>query len=151
MTLDASKPADTDLVSSLGAVHRETRAEVNALIVSLLAAWTQTDVSVGVGITELEVGVDLTDVPLEVVDITAGAAETIDTISEGTDGHIKIFRFAGGNVSLDDGGGNIDLNQLPTGGTFTGAAGDILILCNVDGIPGAADGDWKEIHRFLKI
>ena len=151
MTLDASKPADTDLVSSLGATHRETRAEVNALTASLLSAWTQTDVSVGVGETELEVGVELTDVPIEVVDITAGAAETIDTISEGTDGHLKIFRFGDGNVSFDDGGGNIDLNQLPAGGTFTGSAGDVLILANVDGVPTVSDGTWKEIHRFLAV
>lgn len=151
MTLDATKPLDTILVSDLPAYIRENRVEMNALTVSLLAQWTETEIEIAGGTTELEVGVDLTDVPVEVVRLTGAVAVTIDTISEGRSGHIKLLRFEDTNVTLDDGGGNIQLNQPAAIGTFTGAVGDILILLNIDGNPGVDDGDWVEVNRLLTV
>ncbi len=103
----------------------------------------------------LVVGVQLQDVLYEVIHLTAGAAEIIADITNGTDGQIKVFLFEDTNVSFRDGTkvlGRLYLNQLPALGLFEPIVDDILALVNVGGDGGGINhGYWKELYRTLAV
>jgi hypothetical protein len=147
MPIDATVPTTADLVSALAGYGQDERAFMNMLetaIAALGAAATYTELEVAGGVTVLITGTHVSAVPLEVVRITGAIAVNIQNISGGSNGQRKVFYFADTNVTIDDNDAMIDLNQLPTGGSFVGSVGDILTLVRIDNI-------WREEYRNLKL
>jgi hypothetical protein len=151
MPLDASKPADTDLVSQLAGYQRETRAYVNSIetVLNLLSgAAVSTSYNCAVGQSDLPVGnPGLGDIPIEMVFITGTGVAVVDTISGARNGQIKIFRLGDANISFAL-GGNFILNQPIAAPPYGGTIGDMIALVNYGGNPNtSADGVWYELWR----
>jgi len=149
MTLDATKPSNTDPVSGHAEAIRENRSEINGL--SGLP-FDQTSLVIAIGTIGLIVGTDLSDSSIEVVNLSADGAVTIGTITLGTAGQIKVFIAEDDDVTITNEavavvGGVVRLNQVPAVGTYNLQTGDILALCNV----GGGDGYWKELWRTLFV
>lgn len=153
MALDAAKPADTNLVSELPAIHRETRAAVNALetsISALSAVALAATVNIAGGTTNLLIGTDLSNVAFEVVIITGAGACVLATMTNGTAGQLKIFVCNDANITFDKGAaanGQFILNQPDHVANYGGTAGDVIALVNVGGDPGVDNGYWLEVWR----
>ena len=153
MTLDATKPTDTNLVSELPGYQRETRAAVNSLEALLAAAGSVASVTRYVctgGQTTIAVGgtSGLSELPLELVLISGTGVAAITDITGGTEGQMKFFLFLDTNVTFVRDVSKIALNQPATVLTFGGYAGDILALSNINGNPGTPiDGYWNELFR----
>lgn len=147
MVLDATKPATADLVSQLSPYGQEERAAINALeaaMAMLGVGAMYTELVVPPGTTVLIVGTHVSALPLEVIRISAAGAEIIQHILGGSNGQRKIIYFTDTNITIDDNDTFIDLNQTPTGGSFTGNVGDILTLTLIDDI-------WREEYRNEKL
>lgn len=161
MTLDATKPNDaTDMVSELGDIGRETRAEVNALaasIAALGAVTTFTEYNAAAGQTTIAVGAGgLGDVPIESILVTGAGLAALQTITGARSGQIKIFVMGDANVSLVDNNsglnGTFDLNVLPAGTPYGNYIKDVIALLNIDGDPDASDnGYWRELFRSPSV
>jgi len=154
MSLDATKPADTALVSELGEIGRETRAAVNALetsIAALAGVALATEQNLVGGTTNLVIGTDVSNVAFEVVIVSGAGACVLATMTGGTAGQLKIFVCADANITFTKGlaaAGAFVLNQPDHAADYAGYAGDIIALVNVDGDPATANnGYWQEVWR----
>jgi hypothetical protein len=152
MTLDATKPTDVEVISSLPLYIREARAAINAL--SGGGDVGVTDLTIPPGTVSLTVGTDIGLFGLEVIIVDAGAAVNIANILGGTQGQTKIFIFQDNNISIVDGlalAGAIYLNQLPALSSFAAHINDVLALTNIGGDGATVQGYWKEIFRQVAI
>ena len=150
--MDATKPTDQELISSIPAYVREARAAINALSSGSGVGVTALNITAGaVGLT---VGTDLGLYGFELVLVTANGAVSIATIVGGTEGQVKIFIFLDNNVTIEDGAavtGHIYLNQLPALSTYNPQTNDVLALANIDGEGATVQGYWKEIFRSIAL
>ena len=153
MTLDATKPNDTELISELASYIREDRVAINALSGGSDIGFTDLDVAAGA--TSLSVGTELGAYGIEIVTVTGLGLADIATILGGTEGQIKIFIFQDSNVDLVDGniksGGVFYLNQLPAGSDFEPDLDDVIALVNIGGDGASTYGYWKELFRTLSV
>ena len=148
MTIDATKPTDQVLVSELPGYIRANRTEINNL--NLQGEYAVTTLPVASSKTELVVGTDLKNIDQEIVLISGVGSVTLQRITGGYDGQMKIFIFQDDDVSLVDGqkeDGEFYLNQLPATSTYHSVQDDSLILVNVGGDGTSEDGYWKEVNR----
>ena len=146
MTIDATQPTDQAILASIPDYIRDGRVEINLLWAAITAAnSTETTHVMGAGEFTLEVGVDLEDVILEVINLTAAVAVNLMQITEGSGGMMKIIRAGDGNVTVIH---NPSYINLDGGVDITLAAGNILGLINIGGDPaGSINGIWYEVFR----
>ena len=146
MTINASVPVGTDLVSSLDSYIRDDRAQINLLWAAITAAnCTYTAHEMTAGEFEMEIGVDLEDVILETVGLTGSVAVNLIQISGGSSGMVKILKAGDGNVTVKHDTSYIDLSG---DADLTLTAGNTLILVNIGGDPDtSANGIWYELAR----
>ena len=153
MTLNVNEPTDQRLVSELASYIRADRVSINA-IESAADSITITNFSVSAGSTTLVVGVDLSDLKIETVLISGIGASTIEYISGGVEGQIKIFVFQDNDISFRDGvksDGKLYLNHLPALSDFSAQQDDIIAFVNIDGDGSAVYGYWKELWRQVSV
>lgn len=90
------------------------------------------------------------DVPIEVLALTAGGAQDLAELTGGRKGMIKIIVFDDANITVKHDPSKIILKG---GADLDPVAGDVLVLVNRDGdpdaTPAAVDGYWREILRNL--
>ena len=96
------------------------------------------DVLIGVGETSLTV----TNRPINIVYVSANAAETITSISTSDDGYIVVIIAEDNNVTIQSNAG-IDLNSLPVGADFVMKQHDVLALISKSNI-------YRELFRTEK-
>lgn len=152
MTLDANKPLDQVLVSSIAAYIRENRVAINAI--SGTGNVGVTDLTVAAGSTSLVVGTDIGVYGLELVIITGAAAIVLTAMTGGTEGQIKVFIFQDANIDLTDGvkaDGKFYLDHLPALSDFSPQQDDVLALANVGGDGATVHGYWKELFRTISV
>jgi len=152
MTLLASEPADSRMISEIAAYIRETRVAVNAISGSGNVGTTT--LLVGAGAVSLTVGTELGAYGLEVINVTGAGVATLATILGGTDGMVKIFVFGDANVRFTDGPkltGQFYLNHLPALTDFLPQIDDVLALVNVGGDGATVYGYWKELYRTISL
>lgn len=153
MPLDITKPTDQVLVAELPLYIRENRVAINAFE-SGEAEYTVTTLVVAAGTTTLVVGTSLANIDMEIVLISGLGAVTLQNITGGRAGQIKIFVFQNSNISLLDGAksdGKFYLNQLPALSTFSAIQDDALSLVNIGGDGSSNNGYWKEFDRQLSV
>lgn len=153
MTLDATKPLDSDLGSLLAGYIRENRTAINALTAGTTEI-VATTLSLSSGSTTFAVGTDVSDVMLEIILLSALGASSLSTLTGGVNGQVKIFIAQDNDVSFVDGtksSGQFYLNQLPAAASFDMSTDDVLILVNVGGDGSSEDGYWKEIYRSISV
>ena len=153
MTLDVTKPTDQVLVAELPAYIRANRVAINAFE-SGEAEYTVTTLTISIGTTALVIGTDLTNIDMEIVLISGLGASTLQKITGGRAGQIKILVFQDNDISLLDGvksDGKFYLNQLPALSTFSAAQDDAISLVNVGGNGSTISGYWKEFNRQLSV
>lgn len=146
MSLDETKPADTEFVSTLGSYARETRAAVNDLediVTALGAAGFYQEVNIPLGVTDLAIDTYLENVNMEIVKLTGAGAVSITDISGASEGMLKMFYFADGNVTFAN-NVNIALNQPAHVTDRTFAAGDWIVLAYIDTV-------WVEQSRLEHV
>jgi len=157
MTIDTSVPVGTELISNLDNRDREERLEINSLWAAVAAlGWTSGLVvssirskEMSAGQTDLVVGTDVEDLPLELVMLTGAAAVDLENITGARSGSMKIFRFGDGNVTVKYDASKIVLNGSQD---LEASLGDILWLFNSGGDPDAGtDGVWYELMRYLNV
>jgi len=146
MTIDATAPLGTALVSSLDGYIRDDREQINSLWEAVVAAnCTETDHEMGAGEFALVIGTDLEDVILEIVNLTAAAAVDLMQITDGSGGMVKVIKAGDGNVTIKH---NASYIYLADTTDYTMTAGDILVLINSGGDPDTSvNGVWYEIVR----
>jgi len=146
MTIDATLPLGTDLVSALDTYIREDREQINDLWTAVVAAnCTETTHEMGAGEFALAIGTDLEDVIIELVNLTAAVAVDLMQITNGSAGMIKVIRFGDADVTVKHNASYIDLANDTD---ITTAAGDILVLVNKGGDPDTSvNGVWYEVAR----
>ena len=146
MTIDATQPTGTMLVSSIDDYIREDRAQINLLWAAVTATnSTETTHVMGAGEFALVIGTDLEDVIIELVNLTAAVAVDLKQITNGSGGMVKIIRFGDTNVTVEHSASYID---LAGGIDMTTAAGDMLMLINRGGDPTTSvNGVWEEVAR----
>ena len=146
MTIDATKPLATDLVSAIDDYIREDRAQINALWAALVAAnCTETDHEMGAGEFALEIGTDLEDVILELVNLTGAAALNLMQITDGSGGMIKVIKAGDNNITVKH---NASYIYLSGESDFNLSTGDVLVLINSGGDPDSSiNGVWYEVAR----
>lgn len=153
MTLDATKPSDTALVSELASYIREDRVAVNAIVGS--DNFGVSDVIVAAGVTSMSIGTELSLDGIEVVIISGAGLADIATILGGTEGQIKIFIFQDTNIDFVDGNAKANgvfyLNHLPAGSDFSPDQDDVIALVNIGGDGASTYGYWKELFRTLSV
>ena len=151
MTVDASKPLDTEFGSNIPAYLRETRAQANAaeLIAGGAGLPVQSDVDLTPGQTTLVVGTHVSEAALDIVHLDAAAAEIVQLITHGTGGQVKVIVAEGNNVTIRHDGVNITLNgndNLPM------QTNDVLVLVNIGGAgDGVTNGNWVETSRVIRV
>jgi hypothetical protein len=145
--LDASKPAVNTFLSDYGSIIRETREYCNTLAVT-----SGTDITTySASTTSLAVGVELSAAPVEVIMLSGTAALT--TITDGTNGMLKIINFRSATLSVVNDaigtvGGVFRLNAFED---FDASVGDVLVFINVGGVAGISDGYWQESMRTVAV
>jgi len=148
MTIDATKPLATDLVSSLDDYIREDRVQINELWQAIVAAnATETTHEMGAGEFYLEIGTDLENVILELINLTATAAVNLMQITGGSGGMLKVIRAGDSNVTVNHHSSYISLNGAAS---LSLATGNILVLINKGGDPDSSiNGVWYEVCRSV--
>jgi len=151
MSVDESKPSGlANLVSELDDYSRESREQINDLWKAVQdLAWVAVtsicDVEMSAGQTELVTGVDVSDLLIEVVNLTATAVENLEHITGARAGQIKVIIAGDTNVTVVHNANKIKLNG---GANYAFTAGDVLCLVNIGGDPGVpTNGYWKELFR----
>jgi len=149
MTLDATVPADSDLISVFANYLRGTRTAVNTLettVAGLGAIATVSTVTIN-GSTTLITGTHVEDVPFEIIIITATGSETLNNITGGTEGQIKFIWLLSGSLTFAD-----DDAKLSNNGDadFVGATGDVIAYVNKNGDGAGTDGYWHELFRTVR-
>lgn len=149
MTLDITKPADIDIVSTYAGYERETRVAVNSNFDALAGIGALTVVSniTLSGQTSLTVGIDLYSVPLELIIITAIGNEVLSNIALAPEGQIKILWVYSGLVKFSH-----NASQFSNNGDsdFDAGAGDVIVYANNNGDGVAVNGYWHEIFRTVR-
>jgi len=146
MTIDATSPLGTDLVSTLDDRIREDRAQINLLWTAVVAAnCTYTAHEMGAGDFALVVGTDLEDVIIETVGLTGAAAVNLMQITRGTSGMIKVIRAGDGNITVKH---NVSYISLGGGTDLALTEGNFVVLVNIGGdTTTGVNGIWYEISR----
>lgn len=137
MTLDPTKPEDTENISRLPYWMRILAAAVAAA--ESIEYNTATLIAGATSITGSEVTV-------EVISVSANSAVEVNihTLSGGSQGRIKILIFTDALVTLIDDTGNLDLRGDPALPDYPAEAGDVLGF-----IWDVAGNVWREIFRSL--
>ena len=144
MSIDATLPTGTMLVSQIDDYIREDRAQINLLWAAITAAnSTETDHEMGLGEFDLAIGTDLEDVIIEAVNLTAAGAVDLRQISNGSGGMIKVIKASDANVTVKHNASYIDLAGDVD---YALSAGNILGLINIGGTTGV-NGVWYELFR----
>ena len=149
MTVDATIPSGSTLMSDLVDIIVENRTQINALwaaIAALGGAATYESLSLGAGATELP----LTGAGM-VHSIALGAAGgcNITDISGGAEGQLLLIKATGVNITLIHNDAKIHLNS---GLDLTLAANDTILLLNEGGvISTGVDGIWIEVTRTIHV
>lgn len=152
MTLSTTQPTDQELNARWPYWIRLLAAEINALD-EADDDFATTELSVSIGATSLVVGTNLLNRDFEIVLVSGGAA-TIDRITYGTQGQIKVLVFQNDNIDITDGNkanGEIYLNQVPAGTDLEAATDDVLALLNIGGDGAGTHGYWKELWRSISV
>ena len=146
MTIDASKPTGTDLVSSLADYIQADREQINLLWTAIVAAnATYTACEMGAGEFALVIGTDLKDTIIETVGLTATMAVDLMQITNGSSGMVKLVRAGDSNVTVKH---NDSYIALVGGSDLAFTEGDMLVLVNVGGVPASSiNGVWYEVTR----
>ena len=146
MTIDATLPLGTSLVSALDDYIREDRTQINLLWAAITAAnSTETTHVMGLGEFTLDVGTDLGDVILEAVALTAAGAVNLMQITDGSGGMVKVIKAGDANVTVKHNASYIDLSG---DADYAMSAGSILGLINIGGDPvTSVNGVWYELFR----
>ncbi len=153
MTLSVNEPTDQRFVSELPSYIREDRIAINSII-SNLEDITITTLSVPGGTTALDIGIDLTNIWLELVLISGIGTSIIEYIRSGTNGQVKIFIFQDSDIILKDGvssDGKLYLNHLPALSNYLAQTNDVLALLNIGGDGVSNYGYWKELFRHEAV
>ena len=146
MTLDVNKPIDQVLNAEWPSYIRENRVEIATLLAAITAAnSTETVHEMGLGEFTLEVGLDIANVILEVIDLTGAAAVDLMQITDGSGGMLKIIKASDNNITVKHNASYIDL----AGDTdYAMSDGNILGLINIGGDPESSiNGVWYEVFR----
>ncbi len=148
MTLNATLPADSDMVSVLPSKDREERLAINALQALVVAGSGPVFTTLNCAAqSTLTVGVDISAAFIEIISITSIGASAIDEIAGGSEGQIKIFWIQDADVTFAYQAAKLILNQ-PVHITPYGSLGDIICFFNVGGDPTTlTDGYWQEMFR----
>ena len=157
MTVDATKPLGTDLVSTLDDYIREGRVEINSLwsaVGSGISAPNYTAISMTASVP-LVGGTDVDAAGVEVIGLSGTVAVMLSTITACSAGAIKVFVIQNDNVTFEQADGDV------TGGTFQMNAptdvdinvntGDVIAFVNIGGDGVTADGYWMELWRKLQV
>jgi hypothetical protein len=146
MTIDATSPLGTALVSSLDSYIRDDREQINLLWTAVVAAnCSYTAHEMGLGEFSIEVGTDVEDVIIETIGLTAAGAVDLIQITDGSAGMVKIIKAGDGLVTVKHDASYIVLNGATD---LTLTAGDILVLTNIGGSPSTSvNGVWYEVTR----
>ena len=155
MTIDATKPEDTVLVSELPGYIRADRAEINSVGVSGTGAVGAVTLDIN-GATSLTIGTELSDEGLETVVITnTGAPCALLTILGATQGMTKRFVFLDTNIDITDSNdladGTFHLNEAPALGDYSPAMHDVLTVVNILGDGAGTHGYWREVDRAASV
>jgi hypothetical protein len=142
MTLTPTVPSTiAGLVSALSNMI----ADVNSLWEQVAAnSWT-------VGSRDLALVAPATSfagvsIPIEIIFLTADAPVSLEQITNGAEGAIKILVADDDNITLvHDAAGFV----LRGGLDLALAAGNIIALLNRDGEVGVSDGYWRELFRTI--
>ena len=162
MSVDSSKPTDNDVISEHAARIRAIAALANSNeaaigLISTSVAYTnltltagQTSISIGSGAGNLSTAF------IELVNIQATGAVTLEDITGGRSGQIKIFIAVDADVSIENDataitGGKFRLNQIPAINTIDLEIGDVIAFVNIGGDGSTLDGYWKELFRTLYV
>ena len=153
MTIDATKPEDSALVSELPGYIRANRTEMNSMS-SVTGSLGAGSIALAAQVTAA-VGTEFSLDGLEVCRMTSVGASVLTAITDGIEGQIKILLFEDLLVTLTDSitqlNGTFDLNQAPAGTDYTPAVGDIIMLVNINGDGIGNNGYWKEINRISNV
>ena len=153
MTIDATKPEDSALVSELPGYIRANRTEMNSMS-SVTGSLGAGSIALAAQVTAA-VGTEFSLDGLEVCIMTSVGASVLTAITDGIEGQIKILLFEDLLVTLTDSitqlNGTFDLNQAPAGTDYTPAVGDIIMLVNINGDGIGNNGYWKEINRISNV
>jgi hypothetical protein len=145
MSIDATLPTGTMLVSQIDDYIREDRLQINLLWDAITAAnSTETAHLMGAGDFSMAVGSDLEDVIIEGIVLTGNAlGNDLRQITGGSGGMLKVIKAGDANVTVKHDAGYIDL----TGDVdYALSDGSILGLINVGGTTGV-NGVWYELFR----
>lgn len=157
MTIDATVPLGTELISNLDNRDREERVEINALWSAVSAmGWTTGLLVASIRETEMEAGqvnlvtgTGVTDIPFEIIRLTGAAAVDLENITGARAGQVKLFKLEDGNVTMKYDATKIDMHGDQD---LACASGDVVWLCNIGGDPDAGtDGTWFELMRHLAV
>ena len=156
-TVDATLPLATDLVTAIDDYMRESRASINYLCQAVGAGILTPEynaVNMEAGDTTLALGVELGEVGLEIVGLTADAAVNLTTITVGTAGQVKLFIALDTNITIIQGydttGGVFYLNS-PESVDLEMQLHDVLAVVNIGGDGDTVDGYWLELYRKLHV
>ena len=159
MTIDATRPYGTDLVSTLDDYIREGRVEINLLWEAVgsggISYPVYTAVNMGVGDTSLVAGTDISAEGLEIIALTADAAVNLTTMQLCEAGVIKHIIALDTNITVVQNtgsttGGTFYLNS-PTGVDLEMSTRDVLTVVNIGGDGTTVHGYWVELNRKLQV
>jgi len=101
------------------------------------------------GQTTLTVGTELKDTPIEVIFLSAVAAETLSMINGSRDGHIKVIVATNNNVTVTRNDSCIKTKNPLAHPSINLNTGDVMALVNVDGKGQVATIEVKENSQLL--
>jgi hypothetical protein len=151
MTLSVVQPTDQELNARWPYWIRTLAAAINALEEGSFV--DVTELTVAAGDNSLQVGVDISNLGIELIIVQGTGAAILSYIYNGYEGQVKIFYHLDGDISYLDGaqsGGHIYLNQ-PALTELNCLEGDIVALINVGGDGNTDNGYWKELWRTLSV
>jgi len=150
MTLDITKPTDSDNVTEYAGYERETRVAVNANLASLSGVGAITSVSNITlnGQTTLSVGTELNSLPIEIIIITATGSETLNNILLAPEGQIKVLWVYSGSVNFVYNASNFSNNGDVD---FAASTGDVIAYTNKNGDGVSVNGYWHELFRYVRV
>ncbi len=154
MTIDATKPEDSVLVSELPGYIKDGRVEMNSISLAGTGAVGAQTLDV-LGAVSLTIGTELASEGFETVVISSTGASVLATILGGTQGQIKVFVFQDLNVVITDSNakanGTFHLNEAPALGNYTPAVDDVLTVVNIGGDGAGTHGYWREVDRAANV
>ena len=138
MTLN---PSTGMLVSDLAAYLQTVANDVNSLWASNAVTWPVSFRTVILDTDEII----CVDVPIEVFAVSAGISSTLEHLTIGREGMIRVLLFDDSITVVH----SSDI-QLKDSDNFPAQAGDVMIFVNRDGVPETSiEGYWKEIYRLI--